>query len=154
MDENLISEPDFLMTELRYTLGQLTVQLGGVGSDVQADAPEVRDEIRPVLKRMLENEKSYQDQYARLLGISRPAAGAGTGTFTQLREQTIAMLKRAGENWPPELLACVKQQVAGDREATTQIAEARRAMLDHDQRPDLETPLTTEPHPGVEASRE
>lgn len=145
-----ISEPTFLLTELRYTLGQLHVQLGDLDDQSRQTMRCGDRSVDDILQEMLEYESRYQAEYAQMLQTSVPQEGAdqqfrGHAAFEQRRAQTVAMLEAAGEDWPPQLIETVKQQIARDRASTTQIAECRKAAFETDQRPDLDEPLTQEP---------
>ncbi|HEX6506596.1 MAG TPA: hypothetical protein VF221_03100 [Chloroflexota bacterium] len=163
MDAGTITEAQFLLTELQYTLGQLHVQLADMDPDTRAATMCGDRSIEQVLSDLLTSESEYQAQYARLLGLDLPAQqdidhialpvdddieqpGSQT-TFEHMRTQTIELLRRAGDNWSQEVLDLVKRQVSEDRTQTTQIAECRKQLFEEDSRPDLEEPLTTTPAP-------
>jgi hypothetical protein len=137
-----------LLTELRYTLGQLHVQLGDLSSSsVRASAANTDRTVEQEVASMVQDEAKYQAQYAQLLNIAAPQSGGETGAageevFIRQRERTLAMLQQAGEPWPEELIAAVQQQVANDRRHTTVIADLRKGLFEQDQRPDLDEPLT------------
>jgi len=154
----MISEPAFLLTELRYTLGQLHVQLGDLDESMRTkgDGGACIDEI---LDSMVSDEDRYQAHYSRMLNVSVPQEGGdeqfrGHAAFENKRAQTVALLEQVGDNWPAELVDCVREQVAADRKYTTQIADRRKELYEQDQRPDLEEPLTTDPHPHVQTESE
>lgn len=152
----MITEPAFLLTELRYTLGQLHVQLGDLDPSMRADAAENGSSVDDILASMTRDEDRYQAEYSRLLNAAVPEEGGdeqfqGHAALERKRAQTVALLEQAGDDWPQELIDTVKQQVAGDRQYTTQIAERRKELFEQEQRPDLEEPLTTDPHPHVKA---
>lgn len=146
MDETT-SEADFLLTELRYTLGQLHVQLGDLGSGVRPAAAATGRSADQIVAELTREESTYQAQYARLLGVSLPPesgapAADPEAAFVAQRERTLRLLEQAGDTWPPELIDAVKQHVAHDRSLTTEIANLRKTLFDEDQRPDLNQPLT------------
>lgn len=157
MAMNTISEAGFLLTELRYTLGQLHVQVLDLDAETRANRSAGGRSIDSILQEMLQQEDRVQQSFAQLLGTGVPrdepdiplpvnASNATPGlehSFEAKRSQTIAMLTSAGENWPPDLVDAVKQQVQRDRAYTTEIAECRKAFFDQVQRPDLNEPLTT-----------
>lgn len=153
-----ISEANFLLTELRYTLGQLHVQVLDLDASAREGGDDAGKSIDDILADMVSHEKEYQARYTELLGTELPEqnddeiplpineAEAQPGrehTFEQKRAQTIALLERVGENWPEELLELVKQQVQQDRQCTTAIAERRMSVFSREQRPDLNEPLTS-----------
>lgn len=143
-----ISEPTFLITELRYTLGQLNAQLGDLTARQAASSPGTAPSAHQVLSAMVQSEQQYQEQYSRLAGIPLPAkvpvqdAGSPAAAFERMRIGTIAMLEQIQGDWLPELSNLVRQQVADDRQRATQIADDRKAVFESDQRPDLNEPLT------------
>lgn len=163
MDTGTISEAQFLLTELQYTLGQLHVQLGDLDAETRRTALCGDRSIEQVVSDLVESEKRYQGQYARLLGL--PPAGeseadhialpvddavqqpGAQASFEHMRTRTIEMLSRAEDKWSPEVLELVKRQVAEDRHETTQIAECRKQVFVEDTRPDLLEPITTAPAP-------
>jgi hypothetical protein len=162
VDTNTISEGTFLLTELRYTLGQLHVQLGDMDSRALRETQYNGRSVEQLLRDMIESERRAQAQYAQMLGTTIPNPSdtatqvvplpvneseeepGPQATFEHLRAQTIDLLAAAGDSWSPELLAAVKQQAAGDRVATTALAECRKQFFEHDQRPDLDQPLPVE----------
>lgn len=155
-----ISEATFLITELRYTLGQLHVQLGEMDRETRAAMMCGDRSAESILQELIASETDYQNKYARLLRVQQPASdettvriplpireddsedGTGQPEFEQLRSRTIAMLEEAGDNWPDGLVELVKEQVAHDRQHTTDLAECRRQFLGREQRPNLNEPLT------------
>lgn len=158
-----ISEATFLVTELRYTLGQIHVQVGDLDESTRENATCGDRSVSSILREMQEAERRYQQRYSELLGAS-PQDLEGTATlplpvneeqdetsdeqnaFEHQRAVTIALLERAGDEWPDELLELVREHVTGDRRNTTDLAECRRAYFETDNRPDLDEPLTeTEP---------
>jgi hypothetical protein len=132
-----ISEPSFLITELRYTLGQLHVQLGDLdASGHRSTGPEGRT-VDQILSDMLADERDYQDSYRRLLHLSsdsehREEALLGQTEFEHARNRTVAILEKAPLEWPAELLALVKEQLGKDRARTTEIAQVRIRLFEHD----------------------
>lgn len=157
-----ISESTFLITELRYTLGQLHVQVLDLDAETRKSLTCGDRSIEQILSDMLEGERRWQDRYAQLLGgsVAKPeesqteiplpvTAEEETHTveseFEHRRAQTIAMLEALPEPWPAELVESVKQQVTEDRQLTTSIADCRKAYFAEDQRPDLNKPLAA-PH--------
>jgi hypothetical protein len=167
MTVETISEPQFLLTELRYTLGQLHVQVLDLDAETRAGAPREGRSIDMILDEMLADEDSYQRKYSSLLDAPVPETGADDvplpvsdtessdtreARFEHKRAQTIALLERAGNTWSPQVLELVKEQVQKDRQQTTAIAECRKSYFEADQRPDLNQPITTHPEPHVESS--
>lgn len=153
---NTISEARFLLTELRYTLGQLHVQVLDLDESARTESGNGPQSIDAILSDMVRHEGEYQARYSGMLGASLPALNvreiplpineneAQPGrehTFEQKRAQTIALLEQAGENWSEDLLDLVKHQVQQDRKCATAIAERRKSAFEHDQRPDLNEPL-------------
>lgn len=157
MSSTTISEEDFLLTELRYTLGQLHVQVLDLDEATRTWAADVETSIESILSDMLGYEKEYQSRYATLVHVSAShAAGdehsilpvnavadpnSEENRFEHERSHTIALLEQANTPWPSELLAAVKDHVQQDRQHTTKIAEYRRRYFEQDQRPDLQEPL-------------
>jgi hypothetical protein len=161
-----ITESAFLLTELRYTLGQLHVQALDLDDEARRGATYNGKNIEDTLQEMVGYEKEYQSRYAQLLHsqsapttvqnddvplpVSHADEAAGTESdFEHLRAKTINMIEAVPEPWPAELAELVKEHVARDRQSTTQIAEARKSWLSNEQRPDLEEPLTTKNEPHV-----
>jgi hypothetical protein len=154
-----ISEPAFLLTELRYTLGQLHVQVLDLEPEqLAASAPGYRC-VNDVLQEMAQKETEHQTKYAGLLHIpTSQSEGEDAAVplpvnqseeepgpesdFEHRRAHTISILEKAGAQWSQELLEAVKAQVADDRRFTTEIAECRKTILDQTYRPDLTQPLT------------
>lgn len=136
-----------MITELRYTLGQLNTQLGDLTTVQEARGTSETPAIYQVLEAMTESERKYQEQYSRMLGVPIPEnvpvqdAGSPAGQFERLRIGTITMLEQVEGEWPDQLRELVRQQVSEDRQRTTQIAGDRKAIFEHDQRPDLNKPL-------------
>jgi hypothetical protein len=162
MSSGTISEADFLLTELRYTLGQLHVQVLDLDDDSRQSVMCGDRSIEEVLAQMAREEDENLGKYAELLHTSVPVNADETvplpvtsaeeatgeeGSFERKRARTIALLERAGENWPSDLLNAVREHVQRDRRYTTEIAECRKAYFEADTRPDLNEPLTTSPHP-------
>lgn len=147
MCADTISEPAFLITELRYTLGQLNAQLGDISSRQEAGGTDDRPSIYQVLEAMQRSERAYQEKYRRMTGVAIPEdapvqdAGSPAAAFERLRIATITMLEQVEGEWPDTLRELVRQQVAEDRQRTTQIANDRKVIFDTDQRPDLNRPL-------------
>ncbi len=155
-----ISEATFLVTELRYTLGQLHVQLGEMDRETRAAMMCGDRSAETILQELIRSETEYQSKYAHLLQVKQPSIddgpvavplpmreddseeGAEQPEFEQLRSRTIAMLDEAGDNWPAGLVELVKEQVGGDRQHTTDLAECRRQFLGRDQHPNLNESLT------------
>jgi hypothetical protein len=142
-----ISEQAFLLTELRYTLGQLHVQLSGLNAEMRTSDLCGGRSIDQIVREMVSEEARYQREYASLLNIAIPEGHqeegfVGQDEFERRRTQTVAMLEGIGEDWPHRLTDLVKEQVAHDRQSTTEIAECRKSIYAEDQRPDLDQPLT------------
>jgi hypothetical protein len=143
-----ISEADFLVTELRYTFAQLSVQLGDLNS---ADRRELKFEGRSaeqIFRDMIHCEEKFQAHCARLLHRAPPpeqddiADGSREG-FERKREQTVAMLTEA-DDWSRELVELVKQQVSEDRGFATELAEIRTMALARHRPPDVSEPISAE----------
>jgi hypothetical protein len=168
MDTGTITEAQFLLTELQYTLGQLHVQLADLDEETRQRVKCGDRTIEQVLSDLGESETSYQSQYARLLDLnSSPVETSdhvalpvyddveqdgSQSRFEHLRTHTIEMLQGTEGQWTQEVLDLVKKQVMEDRVQTTQIAECRKTMYEGDARPDLDEPLTTSPSPHELAS--
>ena len=162
MDAGTITEAQFLMTELQYTLGQLHVQLADMDVESMRRSMCGDRSVEQVVLDLCTSEAEYQSQYARLLTVE---AAAGTSDhvalpisdeseqlsaqsqFEHLRTRTIEMLQGTEGKWTQEVLDLVKRQVSEDRTETTQIAECRKSNFEGDARPDLDEPLTTSPTP-------
>jgi hypothetical protein len=156
-----ISESTFLLTELRYTLGQLHVQVLDLDPETRQTAVCGDRSIEQILSDLLESESKWQARYSQILQAKPRSSARDTevplpvnsddeqmsveNTFEHRRAQTIAMLEGVGDPWPQELTDSVKQQIGEDRRITTDIAECRKTHFNQDQRPDLNEPLTT-PH--------
>lgn len=113
-----------------------------------------------ILQELITSETEYQNKYARLLQVQLPGSdapavavplpmreddseeGAGQPEFEQLRSRTIVMLEEPGDDWPAGLVELVKEQVSGDRQHTTDLAECRRQFLATDRHPNLNESLT------------
>lgn len=159
VNSELISEAAFLLTELRYTLGQLHVQVLDLDDETRRTAQCNGKSIEEMLTGLMSSERDYQQRYIQMLHLS-PAESAASDeriplpvnetdeslgketSFEHERARTIHILERGGEQWPPELIALVQEQVANDRQVTTNIAECRRSFLEQPLRPDLQEPLT------------
>lgn len=143
-------ESTFLVTELRYTLGQLHVQLGDLLPDQRTGAYNGTS-VNDVLRSLIHAEAPFQQRLAQMLGTEAPATSASAAAepsdadFEQARLATIAMLERAPTPWPPQLTELVRAQVDDDRQKTTQLAELRTRIFSHPSNPALNEPLT-EPH--------
>jgi hypothetical protein len=153
-----ISESAFLLTELRYTLGQLHVQVLDLDAETRNKILCGDRTIDQTLSDMVASEGQWQTKYAQMLRIAAPGSDSSDAevplpvnaddeqpgvetVFEHKRAQTIAMLEKVSGDWPEELLDAVKQQVAEDRRLTTDIAECRKTYFAQDRRPDLEEPL-------------
>jgi hypothetical protein len=167
MTSDTISEAQFLLTELRYTLGQLHVQVLDLDEKARESVICGDRSIEDILDEMERKEDEALGRYSELVGTRADAAApvenllpvgeteeavGHEGEFEQKRARTIALLEGAGEAWPPELVDAVRQQVQEDRKYTTEIAECRRAYFERDTRPDLNQPLTTDPTPQPQES--
>lgn len=147
MKTGSISESSFLLTELRYTLGQLQVQLADVDSSTTNQATvDIYGRIHDILRGMAEYETRYQTRYNEMTQAQVPPETSELpaepqSVFESRREQTIALLEQVREPWPDSLLEVVRGHVAEDRQCTTAIAEERKALFEQDQRPDLGAPL-------------
>jgi hypothetical protein len=173
-----ISEATFLLTELRYTLGQTHVQIGDLDQSAREASVSGDRSVADILSEMRQSESRYQEQYSRILGVASDALpeadtivplpiNAGVSemtheqqTFEKRRGRTIALLETANDEWSHELFDLVRQQVADDRRFTTSLAACRSANFQTDSRPDLDEPLTTteddiirEPTPSPESVR-
>ena len=163
MDSGTITEAQFLLTELQYTLGQLHVQLADLDAEALKRGRCGDRTIEQVLTDLNDSEAAYQAQYARILGVAAPAESAEShvalpvaddvgddswqANFERRRTQTIDLLTGRDADWTQELLDLVKQQVSEDRKQTTQIADCRKTLFEGDARADLDEPLTTSPVP-------
>jgi len=161
-----ITEPAFLLTELRYTLGQLHVQALDLDEEARRAACHEGRSIEETLADMVRYEKEYQARYsellhrpdesggkqveATLLPVNEAEDAHGTESdFEHLRGGTIVILEQAPDPWPQGLVDLVREQVARDRQSTTHIAECRKSWLGREQRPDLQEPLTATKEPHV-----
>lgn len=133
MSTDGISETTFLVTELRYTLGQLHVQLGDVLPEQRSRAYSGQS-MNSVLQDMMQGERSFQQRVAQLLSVEIPSRGASGAApsetdFERARVETVAMLERAEPKWPQSLIDLVKEQVAADRDHATAIATLREQIF-------------------------
>lgn len=158
MAVNDIPENVFLLTELRYTLGQLHVQLGDLEPH-QRQLERGGRSVNRVLQEMMDRERRFQQEYARATHIPAPGAQEtprgeepDDETFEKMRLDTITLLEQV-EPWPDSLLDAIKQQVAGDRAAATELAELRQYIFEHPDNQHLMEPLTQggTPTPGQNA---
>ncbi len=163
MTTDTISEADFLLTELRYTLGQLHVQILDIDEETRESAACGGKTVNMILREMVNSEAEYQGRYRDLMHAKSSAAATaehvplpvdeaeeqpGLATvFEHWRAGTIALLEGIGPDWPEGLMELVKEQVRHDRQMTTHIAECRQSMFESNQRPDLNAPLTKTPRP-------
>lgn len=147
MCADTISEPTFLITELRYTLGQLNAQLGDITTRQESRGTSDKPSIDQVLEAMLQSEQKYQEQYSGMTGVAIPEnvpvqdAGSPAAAFERMRIGTITMLEQVEGEWPESLRDRVRQHIAEDRQHTTQIAVDREGIFENDQRPDLNQSL-------------
>jgi hypothetical protein len=144
-----VTEPSFLITELRYTLGQLHVQIGDLDAETRRTATCEGRNVDQILAEMLTEERRFQATYQNLLHVSPPKphreeALIGKNELEVERMRTIALLEQAPSHWPDQLVELVREHVASDRRSTTQLAECRKSLYSHDQRPDLDEPLLSE----------
>ncbi|HEX8919689.1 MAG TPA: hypothetical protein VF898_14390 [Chloroflexota bacterium] len=120
-----ISQEQFLITELHYTLGQVRTQLGDL-SPVERCTEIGGRTVEQLLQHMNTDELRFQTQYAQLLSVPVPDdltnADALEQQFETRRRQTIELLRAAGSTWQPALLGTVQQQVHADRRHATAIA--------------------------------
>jgi hypothetical protein len=176
--EATISEATFLLTELRYTLGQIHVQIGDLDESARGSVLCGDRSVADILREMRESEDRYQEQYASLLGVDPNAIAedafeaplpinqvvtemTGEGrTFEQRRGRTVAMLQSAGDEWSQEVRDLARKQVADDHTSTEALAECRRNRFESNPRPSLDEPLTVteddiirEPEPSPESVR-
>jgi hypothetical protein len=162
MDAGTITEAQFLLTELQYTLGQLHVQLADMDAQSMRSGMCGDRTIEQVISDLCESELTYQSQYARLLNLSESGGASehvalpmadeteqrsSQSRFEHLRTRTIELLHGTEGQWSQEVLDLVKRQVSEDRTQTTQIAECRKSTFESEGRPDLDKPLTTSPRP-------
>lgn len=152
-----ISEPQFLVTELHYTLGQLHVQVLDLDAATRSEDCD-GESVDSILADMIRAEKQYQSEYQRILSTPPSEAPSAEtvplpineseeepgpeARFEHLRAETIALVQTAPDEWPQELLDLVKKHVADDRERTTQIADCRRQFFFETPNPVLDEPLT------------
>lgn len=132
---NKISETEFALVELRYTLAQLQVQLTELrGVDGQRPSSQGRS-VDAILEGMMRYESAYQREYARLLSVPATLDACegsdGQARFQRMRERTIALLEPV-KDWTPTLLETVRRHLADDRDHVTQIANRRYGLqTDH-----------------------
>ena len=123
-----ISEAEFALVELRYTLAQLQVQLDELALVDGQQSPGLGGRADRILESMARYESAYQREYSRLLGLPPPAntveAPDAQTRFQAMREQTIALLEPEAD-WTPALLETVRRHLADDRDHVTQIANHR-----------------------------
>lgn len=164
MSSDSISEAAFLLTELRYTLGQLHVQVLDLDASQRREQAQGGRTVDDVLGDMAQHEATYQKRILGLLGEARAAeptvaeeiplpisnAESDSGTesqFEHMRAGTIETLAALGDTWPTGLVDLVREQVQLDRHLTTELANIRMDLFNEDSRPDLEEPLTDHPEP-------
>lgn len=150
MDTGTISEPAFLLTELRYTIGQVYVQTEGLDSAARKAVHYEGRDVDQILSAMVDGEAGYRNQYSHLLKVSVPGAPDNPSSsleadFEGERLATVALLDGVAEPWTPQLLDIVRQQIAEDRLHATQLAECRKAHLERDRGPNGSEPP---PSPG------
>jgi|SRR5579875_831044 len=146
MNEEPISQQEFLLSELRYSIGQLHVQLGNLHPDSLGDAPPGKPSINDILDALITRERNSQSEYARLLKLPTPIepepAGDREAVFDALRDQTIALLQQGPAAWGQELIDAVQEQVRSDRQSATEIAERRDILAAEANNPNIQRPLT------------
>lgn len=158
--DGTISQAEFLLTELKYTLGQIHVQIGDLDAETRRSAMCEGRTVDGILQEMMKSEDHYLEEYASLLGVDSREFNAAEqdiplplnadvdeatddqNDFEHKRAQTIALLESAGDVWPQPVLDLVKQHVSEDRRHTTELAECRIKYFESDSRPDLDQPLT------------
>lgn len=137
-----VSEPAFLLIELRYTLDQLRVQLD---SATVEPAPVTEERVDGILADMLDYEAAYRSRYADKLDAPLSEQRSDGlqdrhAAFAMLRLHTIELLQAVPEPWPDELLNLVREHVMDDRKHVTHIAEQRPEVAERDQRDDPALP--------------
>lgn len=163
MESGTITEAQFLITELQYTLGQLHVQLADLDAVTREQAMCGDRTIDQVIRDLSVSEVAHQLQYAQLLDVDASARQTSEhvalpinddseqpdpqSKFEHLRTRTIELLQGTEADWTQAVLDLVRQQVIHDREQATQIAECRKTAFEDDTRVDLAEPLTTSPEP-------
>jgi hypothetical protein len=122
------------LTELRYTVSQLHVQLGDLSADARSNVRCGGRTPDQILEEMVRREARYAGQYARLLheqaAVPDDGGPVSEETFERRRAETLALLERTNTPWPATLLDAAKQQIAEDRQAATELAECRRQVLE------------------------
>jgi hypothetical protein len=128
-----ISEATFLLTELRYTLGQIHVQIGDLDAETRRSAMCRDRSVESILQDMMASEDRYQEQYAQLLGVDVSSLHApdqivplpmneevselpqDQDDFEHNRAKTIALLENAGDNWPSGWFGNTLRRIAAIR---------------------------------------
>lgn len=138
-----ITESDFLLTELWYTIGQVRAQILDM-EDGRLVSGAMHGSLKSILEDMTREEPSFQHRCSQLVRTNRrgetnrqlaapfaPFEGSTSvqQSFEAGREQTIAVLQAANREWSDELKNLVRQQLEIDRKHTTAIAESWR--VDH-----------------------
>lgn len=163
MTSDSISEATFLLTELRYTLGQLHVQVLDLDTAQRAQETASGRSVNTVLRDMAGAEATYQERIRGMAGtepapdddhpdiplpISNAEADDGREYgFEHQRARTIAMLEALGDTWPSGLVELVREQVRHDRQLTGELATLRMSLYNQETRLDLDQPLTEHPEP-------
>jgi hypothetical protein len=131
-----VSEWDFLLTELQYTVAQLKVQLDGI--EDKPLAPILGHERSPteILGSMLKYEVDFQARYLRDLkaedSVRPPQIDSNNGeraAFARLRSETIEILRRISGEPSNDLLKTVRDHLGEDRRHVTALAECRHRLL-------------------------
>lgn len=127
-----VSEWDFLLTELEYTLAQIDVQLDGITGEAFASILGQERSPNEILASMLRYEADYQARYREELHLTagelrRDEVGSDgdRATFAKLRARTINILRQIAADPSEELVGTVRQQLHEDRKHVTALAECR-----------------------------
>lgn len=114
-----ISESDFLLAELGYSVDQVRAQIA-----------HLSQEVRPRAEHILEDMAAAETRFQRRLAqrrIEDESPGENGLDFASRRAHTLALLGRIAQPWPEALLEVVRQQVADDRGRATALATLRDA---------------------------
>lgn len=135
LDFERITEPAFLLVELRYTAGQVLAQLGHLNNEQRASPGCDGQSVDSILSAMVQAEENYQTEYQRLFpgfgfNSSDESSQPMEVAFSQARTQTVVQLSVVAEPWGPELVDLVKQHLTHDRRLITDLAQVVRERLD------------------------
>ena len=115
MSDDVVSEQDFLLAELRYSLVQIYTQLDRLDEGSRPAGAAFLNGLR-------EDEIRYLAGYERALQMSS-AKPAEEVSFQILRDRTIELLASRNEPWPSDVLTMAREHIRGDRLCATRLAD-------------------------------